>query len=154
MTKLPTTITEERIRDLCEPFGQIRKIDFIRHNENSSCVAVTYSTVEQARLAFSELNGYIEQGREIAVSDSCLKTEATTGKQNCRLKAIWYLTQSTGSGRITFRQEKSALDVYELFKRLPLKCFYERSTDVPTMKVIYYLSENSGKAFINFGRLQ
>ncbi|CAF3768452.1 unnamed protein product [Rotaria sp. Silwood1] len=154
MTKLPTTITEERIRDLCEPFGQIRKIDFIRHNENSSCVAVTYSTVEQARLAFSELNGFIEQGREIAVSDSCLKTEATTGKQNCRLKAIWYLTQSTGSGRITFRQEKSALDIYELFKRLSLKCSYERSTDVPTMKVIYYLSENSGKAFINFGRLQ
>ncbi|CAF3303029.1 unnamed protein product [Rotaria sp. Silwood2] len=154
MTKLPTTITEERIRDLCEPFGQIRKIDFIRHNENSSCVGVTYSKVEQARLAFSELNGYIEQGREITVSDSCLKTEATTGKQNCRLKAIWYLTQSTGSGRITFRQEKSALDVYDLFKRLPLKCSYERSTDAPTMKVIYYLSENNGKAFINFGTLK
>ncbi|CAF2857190.1 unnamed protein product, partial [Rotaria sp. Silwood2] len=154
MTKLPTTITEERIRDLCEPFGQIRKIDFIRQNENSSCVAVTYTTVEQARVAFCELNGYIEQGREIAVSDSCLKTDAIIGKQNCRLKAIWYLTQSTGNGRITFRKEKSALDAYELFKRLSYQCRYERLTDVPTLKVVYYLSEHSGKAFINFESLQ
>ncbi|CAM4970396.1 unnamed protein product [Rotaria socialis] len=154
LTKLPTTITEERIRDLCETFGQVRRIDFIRQNENSSSVAVTYSTVEQARFAFCELNGYIEQGREISVSDSCLKTEAVISKQNCRLKAIWYLTKSTGNGKIIFRQEKSALKAYELLQSLNYQCHYQRSNDLPTMKVVYYLSKHNRKAFINFESLQ
>ncbi|UJR12418.1 hypothetical protein I4U23_016594 [Adineta vaga] len=150
MTKLSSTITEERIQTLCEAFGTVRKIDFIRQNESGSCVAVTYSKIDEARFAFSELNGYIEQGREIAVSGSCLKTEATTGKQNCRLQAIWYLTPSTGNGKIIFSQERCALDAFEFFKRLNYQCRYERTSDIPTLKMIYYLARHTSKAFIRF----
>ena len=41
-------------------------------------MAVTYTTIEEAHLACSELNGYIEDGRELVVSGSYLKTEATS----------------------------------------------------------------------------
>jgi RNA recognition motif-containing protein len=132
----------------------VRKIDFLRQNQSGSCVSVTYTTIEEARSAFKELNGFIEQGREIIVNSSCLKTEVTAGKQNCRLKAIWYLTHSTGNGRIIFSQEKNALDAYQLFKRLYYQCHYERSTNFPTLKIIYYLGENRGTAFINFESLE
>ncbi|CAF2760986.1 unnamed protein product [Rotaria sp. Silwood2] len=165
IAKLPSTITEERIQTLCEPFGEtselrtffartqiilVRKIDFIRQGEHNSCVAVTYAKVEQARSAFCELNGYIEQGREIVVTDSCVKNEATIDSQNCRLKAIWYLTQSTGNGRIIFEKEKSARDAYELFKRLRYQCRYEHLTNLPRLKVTYYLLKSNQKAFVNF----
>jgi hypothetical protein len=128
----------------------VRKIDFLRQNQGGACVAVTYTTIEEARLAFNGLNGYIEQSREIVVNGSYLKTEATIGKQYCRLKAIWYLTQSTGNAMISFSQEKSALDACQSFKNLHYQCHYERSTNLPTLKVIYYLGVNNGKAFINF----
>ncbi len=96
------------------------------------------------------MNGFNERGHDIAVSSSCLKTDATADRQNCRLKAIWYLTLSTGNGRIIFSDEKSAINACQLFKGLYYHCHYERSTNFPTLKIIYYLANNSGKAFINF----
>ena len=128
----------------------VRRIDFIRQNEQGWCVTVTYTTIEEARLAVASLNGHIERGREIGVSSSCLQTDAATDRQICRLKAIWHLTQSTGNGKIIFSDEKNALDAFQLFKQLNYQCHYERLTDTPTLKVIYYLAENTGKAFINF----
>ncbi|CAF3418160.1 unnamed protein product [Rotaria socialis] len=132
--KLPSRITEERIKTLCEPFGEIRKIDFIRKGEHSSCVAVTYAKVEQAHSAFCGLNGYIEQGREIVVTDS----------------SIWYLTKSTGNGRIIFEKDNSARDAHKLFRRLGYECRYEHLTNLPKLKVTYYLLESNRKAFVNF----
>ncbi|CAF1422294.1 unnamed protein product [Rotaria sordida] len=128
----------------------VRKIDFIRYTDDCSCFAVTYAKVEQARFAFNQLKGYIEQDREIAVSNSCVKVEAAIGKQSYRLKAIWYLTQSTGNGRILFQKEKSARDAYELFKRLHYRCRYEHLSKLPTIKVTYCLAKSNQKAFINF----
>ena len=92
----------------------------------------------------------MERGRDIAVSSSCVQTDGTSDRQICRLKAIWHLTQSSGNGKIIFNDEKNALDAFQLFKRLSYHCNYERLTDIPTLKVIYYLGENSGKAFVNF----
>lgn len=96
------------------------------------------------------MNGYIEESRELVVNGSYLKTDATIGRQNCRLKAIWYLTRSTGNGLISFSEEQSAIDGYRVFKRLDYQCHYERSTNVPTLKVIYYLNDHIGRAYVNF----
>lgn len=111
---------------------------------------MTYTTIEEARSAVAGLNGQVERGREIAASSSCVQTDGTSDRQICRLKAIWHLTESSGNGKIIFNDEKNALDTFQLFKRLSYHCNYERLTDIPTLKVIYYLGENSGKAFVNF----
>ncbi|CAF3867302.1 unnamed protein product [Rotaria sp. Silwood1] len=150
ITKLPTTITEERVRTLCAPFGLIRKIDFIKYTEDGAIFAVTYAALEQARIALNELNGYVEQDHKIAVSRSCVKNAVNVSKHNCHLKAIWYLTSSTGNGRILFNKEKSAHDAYDLFKRLHYRCRYEHVTNLPTVKVTYCFVRSNGKAFINF----
>lgn len=146
LTKLSPTIDQETIENLCQPFGQIRKIDFLRSNHDGACVAVTYSTIEQARNACQQLN----HSQSIAATGSYLKTDAFIGKQTYRLKAIWYLTAGKGTAMIGFNQVQSAIDACQIFKRLNYQCHYERSTDLPTLKVVFYIAQSRRKAFVHF----
>ncbi|CAF5177460.1 unnamed protein product, partial [Rotaria magnacalcarata] len=150
LANLPETTTEERVQDLCQPFGMVRRVDFVRYVENSMIFAVTYTTVEQASLAVTRLNGRIEHGYEIVVTRSFVRNPTNKSKQNCFLKAICYLTPSTGNGRILFNNEKSARDACNQLENLNYLCRYQYLRSLPTVKVTYCFIESNRKAFIYF----
>ncbi|CAF1038377.1 unnamed protein product, partial [Didymodactylos carnosus] len=148
--KLPRTVTEEQIQTACKPYGKIRNISFMQQNQDGVCGTVTYFSTTGARKAFAELNGKFIGGRDITVSSACLKTEAHTGTQNCRLKAIWYLTPSECNGKIIFTNDDNARKVYQLLQDLGYDCQYETSLNLPTMKIVYYLANNCGQGYVKF----
>ena len=116
----------------------VHDISYLQQTSNGVCVAVTYCTSDEAHNALKQLDGRFVENREISVGGTCLKSDALIGKQNSSLKAICYLTPSTGNGKITFTDKNNALSAYQRFTNLHYQCHYEQPDDLPKVKLIYY----------------
>ncbi|CAF1502997.1 unnamed protein product [Adineta steineri] len=138
LTMLPATITEERINELCEPYGRVHDICCLQQTNKSACFAVTYHTPDEAQRALKGLNCHVEQGCKISVGGTHLKSNVPIRKQDFALRAVWYLTPSLRIGKIIFTDKKDALVACRLFRDSFYNCRYETSDDLPKLEVTYY----------------
>ncbi|CAF3026015.1 unnamed protein product, partial [Rotaria sp. Silwood2] len=155
MKKLPGAMTEKSIKEKCETVGEIKIYDISILQQTSSGItaAVTYATPKEAKRAYGKLASLMMADCEISIGVTCHESDAFVGSQNTYLKAVWYMTPSTGNGRIVFTNEKSANDACDLFsKKLHCRCVYQGPTHLPRIKIIYYRGSNTkkGEAIVKF----
>ncbi|CAF3511371.1 unnamed protein product, partial [Adineta steineri] len=136
--RLPSKITEQRVKNLCSSYGHVRDISFLQQTSDGVSAAITYATPNAAQDALRQLNHHIEEGRQISVGGSYLKSDVFIGKQNCSLKAIWYLTPSLRNGKVVFTDQNDAFNAYKFFKESFYECRYEAPDDLPQIQIIYY----------------
>ncbi|CAF0826915.1 unnamed protein product, partial [Didymodactylos carnosus] len=159
LKRLPANVTEGEIRTICEAFGNVRNVYFLRQSNDDSSAAVVFNSISDASMASNKLNGYIYNGRSITATPSYMQTTAHSSVQNCRLKAIWYLTESDCSGKIHFTNETMALETYKQFQNLlidrqRIRCQYSiNGGNLPTLKVNWYIAQNNGLACIKFSTI-
>lgn len=122
----------------------------LEKNHNGSSALVTFDECRNARKAVTQLSHEIWRGNEVKVNPSHIRTSVHAGRQNCKLKAYWFMTESECNGRVGFNQPDAAVRANEWFKE---KNYHSRiyvNTINPTIKCIWSLVRHMGKATIYF----
>lgn len=129
----------------------MQNVIIIRTNNSSWSASLTYTSYNDARLAVNQLSSEKWNEYNIDASPSYTKTSVNTSKQNYRLKAAWFLTESEGNARITFNSLQQAKLAYELFiTRYHYRCQFEMSSNIPTIKCTWPVKPHHGHAIVNF----
>ncbi|CAF3563464.1 unnamed protein product [Rotaria sordida] len=151
LKNLPKNITEEQIQQKCELYGQVRNVTTIRTNYNNSSASVTYATCNDARLAATQLSCEKWDDYQIYATPSYTRTSVNTNRQNYKLKAQWFMTESECNGRVVFNKRQRAQQAYELFtNRCHFRCQFEINPINPMVKCSWPLKPYHGHAIVNF----
>ena len=122
----------------------------LEKRQDGCSALVTYNSCASARNAVTQLSYEIWNGNVVKVNPSHIRTSAHVGRQNCKLKAYWFMTESQCTGRVGFNQADAAIRANEFFKQ---KNYYSRihvNTINPTIKCTWSLVPHIGKATIYF----
>ncbi|CAF0892008.1 unnamed protein product [Rotaria sp. Silwood1] len=155
LKNLPKNITEKQIQEKCELYGQVRNVTMIRTNYNSISASVTYAICRSARLAVTQLSCEKWNGCQIYASPSYTRTSVDTNKQNYKLKAEWFMTESECNGRVTFNKLQEAQRAYQVFTdRCHFRCQFEINPINPMVKCSWPLKPHHGHAIVNFSTVE
>jgi hypothetical protein len=122
----------------------------LEKNHDGSSALVTYDTCGSARRAVTQLSHEMWNDKIVKINPSHIRTSIHAGRQNCKLKAYWFMTESECNGRVGFNQPEAAVRANELFKE---KNYHSRiyvNTINPTIKCIWSLAAHTGQATIYF----
>jgi hypothetical protein len=123
----------------------------LEKNHNGSSALVTFDKCRSARMAVTQLSHEIWGGNEVKVNPSHIRTSVHAGRQNCKLKVSWFMTESECNGRVGFNQPEAAVQANEFFNKE--KKYHSRihvNTINPTIKCTWSLVPHTGKATIYF----
>ncbi|CAF3384870.1 unnamed protein product, partial [Rotaria sp. Silwood2] len=151
LTNLPIGFTEEQIEHKCQSYGQVRHVTMIQSSTSDNAALATYFTCDDARRAVIQLSHEIWDGQEINVSPNYAHTSVYASMQNCKIKALWFMTESEGHGRVHFSQQQPAQKAYAWFKKeLGFNCRIQLHTTKPTIQLSWPLSLQKCQALIQF----
>jgi RNA recognition motif-containing protein len=122
----------------------------LEKNHNGNSALVTYDTCKSARLAVTQLSNEIWNGKEIKVNPSHIRTSIHASRQNCKLKAYWFMTESECNGRVEFSQPEAAVRANEFFKERKYHSRIQLNTINPTIKCTWPLVPHTSKATVYF----
>lgn len=111
---------------------------------------VTYNSCASARTAVTQLSHEIWNGKVVKINPSHIRTSIYPGRQNCKLKAYWFMTESNCNGRVGFNQSDPAVRANEFFKQKKYHSRIHVNTINPTIKCTWPLKPHTGTARIFF----
>ena len=123
----------------------------IRRTDQNSFAAVTFVDCEGAQKAVTRLSHEKWDERQIFAKPSHTYRSVDFRRQHYKLKAEWFMTKSDGTGRMTFSNMKTAIQVYEyLIQRHLFHCDIEMISVNPTMKCTWPMKPHHGHALVHF----
>jgi hypothetical protein len=122
----------------------------LEKNQSGNSALVTYDTCESARTAVTQLSHEIWNGKEIKVNPSHIRTSIHASRQNCKLKAYWFMTESECNGRVQFSRPEAAVRANELFKEKQYQSRIHLNTSNSKLKCVWPLATHTGKATVYF----
>ena len=122
----------------------------LEKNRDGYSALVTYNSCRSARNAVTQLSHEIWNGKVVKVNPSHMRTSVHAGRQNCKLKAYWFMTESKCNGRVGFNQSEAAIKANELFKQKNYHSRIHVNTINPTIKCTWTLLPHTGRASIYF----
>lgn len=132
-------------------FFAVQNVTISQANCGGTSASVTYFTHDCARLAVTKMSHAVWSGSEINAVPNRMDRSVHNNKQICKLKAVWFLTESQGTGRIQFNQKQAAQQAYKLFQsELSFRCYLLLNSMNPTVKCIWFLARHFGTACIVF----
>jgi hypothetical protein len=122
----------------------------LEKNHDGSSALVTYDACRSASRAVTQLSHEIWNGKVVKINPSHIRTSVHAGRQNCKLKAYWFMTESECKGRVGFNQQEAAVRANELFNGKQYHSRIYVNTINPTIKCVWSLVPHTGRATIYF----
>ena len=132
-------------------FISVRCVNLIQVGSDGTSAAVIYYRGADAQSAVVGLTDEMWNGRRLVVSPSYNRTSVHSSAQQCKLDALWFLTESECSAKIIFTEQADAQAAIRVIEQaFRCQCRLHMNSVHTTIRCHWPYEDHIGQAFVNF----